>query len=57
MTVAVLIISSLIAAWAYQLSIRCVILEADYSRIACLAIHYMFGAIAIGAGIQLLFRG
>ena len=57
MTVAVLIISSLIAAWAYSLAGRSYRIGAFHTRIACLAIHYMFGAIAIGAGIQLLFRG
>lgn len=57
MTVAVLIISSLLSAWAFQLGIECERARALYARTACLTIHYTFGAIAIGAGIQLLFRG
>ncbi|HQR20035.1 MAG TPA: hypothetical protein PKV98_04160 [Burkholderiaceae bacterium] len=57
MTPAILIISSLLSAWAFQLGIECERARAPYARVACITIHYVFGAIAIGAGIQLLFRG
>ena len=57
MTPAILIISSLLSAWACQLGIECERARAPYARVACITIHYVFCAIAIGAGIQLLFRG
>lgn len=57
MTAAVLIISALLAAWAASLASRCTKLGLMHARVTCLTIHYTFGSIAIGAGIQLLFRG
>lgn len=57
MTVAVLIVSAFLSAWGRTLAWQASKQRAYYARTVCLAVHYMFGAIAIGAGIQLLFRG
>lgn len=57
MTVTILLISAVMAAWALTLAMRCTKLGAMHARVACLTIHYVFGSVAIGAGIQLLFRG
>ena len=54
MTVVVLFLSALMTAWALE-----VYLTRRYAaaRIVVSCILFMFAAITIGAGIQLLFRG
>lgn len=54
MTLAVLVISSLIAAWSRDLAKH---LPQPPARLVAGAIEIAFTGIAIGSGIQFLFRG
>jgi len=53
-TVVVIFVSAYLSAWGKAVADRTF---RDGIEIAANTIHYAFGAIAIGAGIQLLFRG
>lgn len=57
MTVGVLIVCSALCAWAAALAVRCDRRGLVLAGAACRAHLIFFGAIAIGAGIQLTFRG
>lgn len=57
MTLVVLIVSAVIAAWAHEAREAGHRMHQAGLRIAAHSIEIAFAGIAIGAGIQLLFRG